>query len=71
MHFAQTPLATSPNYELRTPVLTGLAGWNESLYGVQLGSVVDYKIEAMSTWNFKPADGAVLRSVRFMGQITP
>jgi hypothetical protein len=71
MHFAQTTLATSPNYELRTPVLTGLAGWIENQYGLQLGSAVDFTLEAMSAWNFKPADGAVLRSVRFSGQITP
>jgi hypothetical protein len=71
MHFAQTTLATSPNYELRTPVLSGLAGWNESLYGLQLGSVVDWDLSALSSGSFTPADGAVLRSVRFQGQITP
>ena len=71
MHFAQSALATSPNYELRTPVLTGLTGWNESLYGLQLGSPIAWTLEAMNTWNFIPADGAVLRGVKFGGPITP
>jgi hypothetical protein len=71
MHFGQSALAISPSYELRTPDFSGLQGWIESLYGLQSGSPVDFELNAMNTGSFVPADGAVLRSVRYEGRLTP
>lgn len=62
---------TSTNYDLRTAILTNLAGWNESLYGVRPGSLVDWKVVCSGAATFTPADGATLQRMQFTGQLTP
>jgi hypothetical protein len=69
MHFAQSML--TPNYEMRTPQLAGLPGWDETLYGLRTGAQIEWSIEAFSEWMFAPADGAALRMLQRSGQITP
>jgi hypothetical protein len=63
---------TSSIYDLRTAVLTGLAGWNESVYGVKGGDQVSwYVMMAGKGAEFVPADGAVLQRYTAGGQLVP
>jgi hypothetical protein len=71
MHFSRATLEATQVYELRTPALDGLAGWNESVFGLQPGSKLEWTLEAFSEWNFIPTAGAVLRSFRSGGEIIP
>jgi hypothetical protein len=71
MHYAKTALSATNFYELRTPAMAGLAGWNESLYGLLAGSPLEWTIESFSEWMFTPAEGAVLRTTRAHGTLVP
>lgn len=72
--FSQTRgyIGTTQNFEVRTLVLTGLTGWNEALYGVAAGSLVDWSVDYRSAGDeFVPADGATLRWIWFSGAFMP
>jgi hypothetical protein len=63
---------TSSNYDLRTPILIGLTGWNESLYGVKGGDQVSwYAVMASKGAEFVPGDGATLQRYTVGGRLVP
>jgi hypothetical protein len=63
---------TSSNYDLRTLILIGLTGWNESLYGVKGGDQVSwYAVMASKGAEFVPGDGATLQRYTVGGRLVP
>lgn len=72
MSYTRGAIGTATSVEIRTPVLTGLPGWDESRYGFQLGSAIDWMIQQWSTADtYVPVDGGSLRYVQFQGQLHP
>ena len=72
MSYTRGAIGTSTFVEIRTPVLTGLPGWDESRYGFQLGSAIDWAVQQWSVSDtYVPADGGSLRYVLFQGQLIP
>jgi uncharacterized membrane protein len=65
-------IGTTANYDIRTIVLSGVTGWNESAYGVQTGSTVHWTVETRSAGDeFVPAAGALYRTLMFHGEVLP
>jgi uncharacterized membrane protein len=72
MAYSRGAIGSSTSQEIRTPVLTGLPGWDESRYGFQTGAQVTWMITQWSTADtYVPVDGGLLRYVTFQGVITP
>ena len=70
--YSRGAIATSNNVEVRTPVLTNIPSWNESLYGLRIGSQIIWEVNAWSVADtFVPTDGALLRWTTFAGNVTP
>jgi hypothetical protein len=62
--------STASSFDLRTLVLTGVAGWNETLYGVRTITVADWTVEHSGVPQM-PADGVVQQWLRFKGLAYP
>lgn len=70
--YSRGAIGTTTSVEIRTPVLTGLAGWDETRYGLQLGATLAWTVREYSLpATYLPVDGGSIRSMTFQGQVVP